>query len=356
MNELHNLFGAVGLGQSVHHGVVCDGCDVTPIKGLRFKCSTCPNYDLCQTCKDKALHPEHQFQSLQTTLFAPFGPQGWPGWAKGTGGRCGRGGKKQGADGASEDDKELFTQEDKQNMKQVIQTVTEAAKTSAFEIAGAAAGDCAAQTVAVSVRSSIRRAMILEKTTGVGKRRRQAQDCKDSEETRVEEDSSTSDSESDDEENDVAANKQIKKKAKTAAKKIAKLTRKEVTAKFGKVAGKWAAVSARQSMIQSICQGHRASQRDLAKEERKTAKKAAGETQPEPTDAGDTENLYPTLTPSAPEVETFEIPSEEELAVNNAIQVFCDMGYKPDDWLVSHIREAKGSIPAVFEQLKSSGQ
>ncbi len=34
----------------VHESVSCDGCKRPSIEGLRFKCDTCPNYDLCQQC------------------------------------------------------------------------------------------------------------------------------------------------------------------------------------------------------------------------------------------------------------------------------------------------------------------
>ena len=36
--------------EKLHFGVVCDGCGATPIKGPRFKCQSCPDYDLCETC------------------------------------------------------------------------------------------------------------------------------------------------------------------------------------------------------------------------------------------------------------------------------------------------------------------
>ena len=49
----------------IHQSVSCDGCSQSTITGLRFKCDTCPNYDLCQKCfvnsttseKHKSFHP-----------------------------------------------------------------------------------------------------------------------------------------------------------------------------------------------------------------------------------------------------------------------------------------------------------
>lgn len=37
-------------GQVVHKDVKCDGCGVTPIHGIRYKCAKCDNFDYCSTC------------------------------------------------------------------------------------------------------------------------------------------------------------------------------------------------------------------------------------------------------------------------------------------------------------------
>ena len=42
----------------VHPGVVCDGCDHSVV-GFRYKCFTCPDFDLCSRCEAKGLHPGH---------------------------------------------------------------------------------------------------------------------------------------------------------------------------------------------------------------------------------------------------------------------------------------------------------
>jgi len=36
-----------------HTNVTCDGCEKTPIIGIRFKCDTCCDYDLCLECMEK---------------------------------------------------------------------------------------------------------------------------------------------------------------------------------------------------------------------------------------------------------------------------------------------------------------
>jgi hypothetical protein len=41
---------------AVHEGIVCDGCQATPIVGMRYKCTICPDFDLCEACEAKGVH------------------------------------------------------------------------------------------------------------------------------------------------------------------------------------------------------------------------------------------------------------------------------------------------------------
>ena len=47
---------------AVHDGVMCDGCQASPLIGVRYKCVQCPDYDLCAACESKRTHtPSHNF-------------------------------------------------------------------------------------------------------------------------------------------------------------------------------------------------------------------------------------------------------------------------------------------------------
>lgn len=51
------------VGEPEHVNIECDGCGENPIKGARFKCSVCKNFDYCSTCEDRLGH-EHPFLKI----------------------------------------------------------------------------------------------------------------------------------------------------------------------------------------------------------------------------------------------------------------------------------------------------
>ncbi|XP_066199398.1 sequestosome-1 isoform X3 [Saccopteryx leptura] len=80
----------------VHPNVICDGCN-GPVVGTRYKCSVCPDYDLCANCEGKGMHREHSklafpspFGHLSEGFFhsrwlrrLKHGHFGWSGWEMG---------------------------------------------------------------------------------------------------------------------------------------------------------------------------------------------------------------------------------------------------------------------------------
>ena len=75
----------------VHHRVQCDGCDTSPIVGVRYKCSVCPDFDFCENCEASKEHA-HPFIKLRKAdenpmrghgpFRGPWGPHrgGWGRW------------------------------------------------------------------------------------------------------------------------------------------------------------------------------------------------------------------------------------------------------------------------------------
>lgn len=60
----NNYFQLIKSGD--HEGVTCDGCQIHPINGIRFKCKECPNFgifylDFCHDCKLNQPHDKHEF-------------------------------------------------------------------------------------------------------------------------------------------------------------------------------------------------------------------------------------------------------------------------------------------------------
>ena len=50
----------------VHKGIKCNQCGKNNITGIRYKCSTCPNYNLCEDCEEDSTHDEdHIFVKIR---------------------------------------------------------------------------------------------------------------------------------------------------------------------------------------------------------------------------------------------------------------------------------------------------
>ena len=48
----------------VHPHIICDDCGVNPVMGVRYKCSVCNDFDLCEKCEAKSDHP-HPFLKIK---------------------------------------------------------------------------------------------------------------------------------------------------------------------------------------------------------------------------------------------------------------------------------------------------
>lgn len=50
----------------LHRGVTCDKCGRFPIRGIRYRCSNCQDYDLCEDCEARDEHPlTHVFYKIK---------------------------------------------------------------------------------------------------------------------------------------------------------------------------------------------------------------------------------------------------------------------------------------------------
>ena len=56
--------------QILHENVSCDMCKVHPIKGRRFNCMVCPDYDLCERCEASQAHSHPMMRILKPASFA----------------------------------------------------------------------------------------------------------------------------------------------------------------------------------------------------------------------------------------------------------------------------------------------
>lgn len=60
------------ISNATHVGVTCDECKMSPIVGIRYKCTTRPDFDLCQSCESKKLQPYPMIKVYNTESHIPF--------------------------------------------------------------------------------------------------------------------------------------------------------------------------------------------------------------------------------------------------------------------------------------------
>ena len=55
----------------MHKNSACDGCDMNPIVGIRYKCTVRDNYDLCEQCEKKLQENPHPMLKIRQPSQAP---------------------------------------------------------------------------------------------------------------------------------------------------------------------------------------------------------------------------------------------------------------------------------------------
>lgn len=73
----------------VHRGCACNACGIVPIRGIRYRCANCADFDLCETCESQGHHINtHIFYKVKIPA-PPFGPrQSQPVWYTGDPENC----------------------------------------------------------------------------------------------------------------------------------------------------------------------------------------------------------------------------------------------------------------------------
>ncbi|ROT35031.1 EF-hand [Sodiomyces alkalinus F11] len=73
----------------VHRGCGCNSCNMIPIRGIRYRCANCADFDLCENCEAQGVHNKsHIFYKIKVPA-PPFGPrQTQPVWYSGDPDTC----------------------------------------------------------------------------------------------------------------------------------------------------------------------------------------------------------------------------------------------------------------------------
>ncbi|KAF9186651.1 hypothetical protein BGZ51_001839 [Haplosporangium sp. Z 767] len=67
--QLMNLLYAIAEDQAAKGGITCNSCGTVPIRGLRYKCANCQDYDLCEGCEAAEVHiKSHVFMKIRIPI------------------------------------------------------------------------------------------------------------------------------------------------------------------------------------------------------------------------------------------------------------------------------------------------
>ncbi|KAG0322576.1 hypothetical protein BGZ99_003232 [Dissophora globulifera] len=67
--QLMNLLYAIAEDQAGKGGITCNSCRTVPIRGLRYKCANCQDYDLCEGCEAAEVHTKsHVFMKIRIPI------------------------------------------------------------------------------------------------------------------------------------------------------------------------------------------------------------------------------------------------------------------------------------------------
>ncbi|KAK4242702.1 hypothetical protein C8A03DRAFT_29133 [Achaetomium macrosporum] len=73
----------------VHRGCMCNGCGITPIRGIRYRCANCYDFDLCEICESQGLHTKtHVFYKIRVPIPRLAARQLQPVWYPGDPENC----------------------------------------------------------------------------------------------------------------------------------------------------------------------------------------------------------------------------------------------------------------------------
>jgi len=67
--KMEETFAQAFQKQETIHPAICDGCNER-IRGIRYKCTQCPDFDLCTNCNQLKIHSEHQFQRVDKPTYS----------------------------------------------------------------------------------------------------------------------------------------------------------------------------------------------------------------------------------------------------------------------------------------------